>query len=315
MVARLFLVLAIVLATVSAFTAPAAVRLGARVGRTALSMAADGAVTITAAMVSGLRSKTDAPMMECKKALAEANGDMARAEEIIRVKLGNKATKVGGRIAAEGLVVAVIDGGKGVLFEANCETDFVSKNPDFIDFTKTCAETIIKQNPADVAALSSLDLNGKSVEQTRSDLVGKIGENMSLRRFKRFEGSNKLTSYLHNNKIGVMVEYVGDDQAAKDIAVRAFASCLPPSLARYFAVLTCLFSPGVQMHIAANKPMAMSPAEVPEAVIAQERKIATEKAAESGKPAEIAAKMVEGSVQKYVWHDAVLIWGGTSITF
>jgi elongation factor Ts len=223
-------------------------------------------------MVSSLRSKTDAPMMECKKALTEAKGDMAKAEEIIRVKLGNKANKVGGRIAAEGLVVTVIEGGKGVIFEANCETDFVSKNPDFISFTKACAEKVLKENPADVAALNALSMEGKSVEEFRKDLVGKIGENMSLRRFKRFDGSNKLATYIHNNKIGVVVEYDGEETAAKDIA----------------------------MHIAAQKPIALKPTDVPADIIASERNIATQKAAESGKPPEIAAKMVEGSVQKYL---------------
>jgi elongation factor Ts len=223
-------------------------------------------------MVSALRAKMDAPMMECKKALTEAKGDMAKAEELIRVKLGNKANKVGSRIAAEGLVVAMIEGGKGVLFEANCETDFVSKNPDFVAFTKSCAEKVIKENPSDVAALSGLSLDGKTVEQTRTDLVGKIGENMSLRRFKRFDTSNKLTSYLHGNRIGVIVEYVGDDAAAKDVA----------------------------MHIAAQKPLALTPNDVPQANIATERSIAEQKAAESGKPPEIVAKMVEGSVQKYL---------------
>ena len=185
-------------------------------------------------MVSGLRSKTDAPMMECKKALAEANGDMARAEEIIRVKLGNKASKVGGRIAAEGLVVAMVEGGKGVLFEANCETDFVSKNPDFIEFTKACATQIVSTNPADVAALSASTMGGKTVEQTRTDLVGKIGENMSLRRFKRFDGPNKLATYLHGTKIGVIVEYTGEEQAAKDIAVRCVTR-----LHRHVILLIC----------------------------------------------------------------------------
>jgi hypothetical protein len=216
-----FLVVVAILALACNVAAFSPVRFNARrLTQTKLNMA-EG-VTITAAMVSGLRQKTDAPMMECKKALTEANGDMSRAEEIIRVKLGNKASKVGGRIAAEGLVVIIIEGGKGVLFEANCETDFVSKNPDFIDFTKSCAAAIIAKNPADVSALSSLPMGDKTVEQTRSDLVGKIGENMSLRRFQRFEGSNKLASYLHGgSKIGVIVEYVGDDQAAKDVAVRA----------------------------------------------------------------------------------------------
>jgi len=212
-------------------------------------------------------------MMECKKALIESNGDMARAEEILRVKLGNKATKVGSRIAAEGLVIAKIDGGKGVLFEANCETDFVSKNPDFVAFVKAVADKILVDAPADVATLNASPMGEKSVEGTRSDLVGKIGENMSLRRFRRFDSpTSKLASYTHNNRIGVIVEYEGEEEAAKDVA----------------------------MHIAAQKPLCLTADQVPAENAERERKIAAEKAAESGKPADIVAKMVEGSVQKYL---------------
>ncbi|AKJ29001.1 translation elongation factor Ts [Caldimonas brevitalea] len=227
---------------------------------------------ITASMVAELRAKTDAPMMECKKALTEADGDLAKAEEILRVKLGNKASKAASRVTAEGIVAAYIDGSTGALIELNCETDFVSKNDDFLAFGKTLAEMIAKQNPADVAALSALELNGTTVEATRSTLIGKIGENMAIRRFKRFSGDSKLVSYLHGTRIGVMVEYTGDDVAAKDVA----------------------------MHVAAMKPVSLSSDQVPADLIEKERSIAQQKAAESGKPADIVAKMVEGSVQKYL---------------
>jgi len=160
---------------------------------------------ITAAMVGELRAKTDAPMMECKKALTEADGDMARAEEILRVKLGSKASKAASRITAEGVVAAHIAGGVGALVEVNCETDFVSKNDDFLKFSSDIAKLVAEKNPADVAALSALPLDGKTVEEIRTALIGKIGENMSIRRFQRFQTSGKLTSYLHGTRIGVMV--------------------------------------------------------------------------------------------------------------
>ena len=228
---------------------------------------------ITAAMVGELRAKTDAPMMECKKALTEADGDMARAEEILRVKLGSKASKAASRITAEGVVAAHIAGGIGALVEVNCETDFVSKNDDFLKFSSDIAKLVADKNPADVAALSALPLDGKTVEEIRAALVGKIGENMSIRRFKRFETSAKLTSYLHGTRIGVMVEFDGaDEQVGKDVA----------------------------MHIAAMKPVALSSDQVPAELIEKERSVAKLKAEESGKPADIAAKMVEGSVQKYL---------------
>jgi elongation factor Ts len=228
---------------------------------------------ITAAMVGELRAKTDAPMMECKKALTEADGDMAKAEEILRVKLGNKASKAASRITAEGVVTAHIAGGIGALVEVNCETDFVSKNDDFLNFTKHMAQLVADKNPSDVAALSALPMDGKTVEEVRSALIGKIGENMSIRRFQRFETSAKLASYLHGTRIGVMVEYDGgEEQVGKDVA----------------------------MHIAAMKPVALSSTQVPADLIEKERSVATLKAQESGKPADIAAKMVEGSVQKYL---------------
>lgn len=227
---------------------------------------------ITASMVAELRAKTDAPMMECKKALTEADGDLNKAEEILRVKLGNKASKAASRVTAEGIVAVYIDGTTGALVEINCETDFVSKNDDFLAFGKKIAELVATKNPADVAALSALEIDGATVETTRSALIGKIGENMSIRRFKRFSGDAKLASYLHGTRIGVVVEYTGDDVAAKDVA----------------------------MHVAAMKPVALSSADVPAELIEKERSVATAKAAESGKPADIAAKMVEGSVQKYL---------------
>ena len=231
---------------------------------------------ITASMVAELRAKTDAPMMECKKALTEAEGDLARAEEILRVKLGNKAGKAAARITAEGVVSASVDGATGALVEVNCETDFVSKNDAFLAFVAGCAELVAKQNPADIAALSALPLSlegfGPTVEDVRKGLIGKIGENMSIRRFVRYADGGKLAHYLHGTRIGVVVEFDGDAVAAKDVA----------------------------MHVAAMKPAALSSAEVPAELVEKERKIAAEKAAESGKPAEIVAKMVEGSVQKYL---------------
>ncbi|MEI7564372.1 MAG: elongation factor Ts [Burkholderiaceae bacterium] len=227
---------------------------------------------ITAAMVGELRAKTDAPMMECKKALTEAVGDMAKAEEILRVKLGSKASKAASRVTAEGVVASYIDGGTGALIEVNCETDFVSKNDDFLAFSNACAQLVAKQNPADTTALLALAMDGKTVDAVRSELIGRIGENMTPRRFQRFASTGKLVSYLHGTRIGVMVEFEGDETAAKDVA----------------------------MHIAAMKPVALSAADVPAANIAAERNIAEQKAAESGKPADIVAKMVEGTVQKYL---------------
>ena len=215
-------------------------------------------------------------MMECKKALTEAEGDLAKAEEILRVKLGNKAGKAAARITAEGVVAASISGTTGALIEINCETDFVSKNDAFLAFVKSCADLVVQSNPADTAALAALPLSqdgfGPTVEDVRRGLIGKIGENMSIRRFKRYSGGGKLASYLHGTRIGVLVEYDGSDVAAKDTA----------------------------MHIAAMKPVALSQADVPADLVDKERRIAAEKAAESGKPAEIVAKMVEGSVQKYL---------------
>jgi elongation factor Ts len=230
---------------------------------------------ITAGAVKELRDRTDAPMMECKKALVEANGDLAKAEELLRVRLGNKASKASSRTAAEGVVAISIskDGRSGVIVEVNCETDFVAKNDDFMNFAKSLAELVVGRNPADVAALSALPLGGSTVEQTRTALVGKIGENMSIRRFARIEAKGKLSQYIHNGKIGVIVDLAGgDEQLGRDLA----------------------------MHIAASKPKGLSREDVPADLIEKERSIAAAKAAESGKPAEIVAKMVEGSVQKFL---------------
>ena len=228
---------------------------------------------ITASMVAELRAKTDAPMMECKKALTEADGNMDRAEELLRVKLGSKASKAASRVTAEGVVSVFVAGSTAALVELNCETDFVAKNDDFLAFSKTVAELVAKQNPADVAALLALPLDGSTVDTVRTALIGKIGENVTVRRFARYESASKLASYLHGTRIGVLVEYDGaDEQVGKDVA----------------------------MHIAAMKPVALSSEQVPAELIAKERSVAEQKAAESGKPAEIVAKMVDGSVQKYL---------------
>jgi len=224
-------------------------------------------------MVGELRAKTDAPMMECKKALTEAAGDPVKAEEILRVKLGSKASKASSRVTAEGVVAAYISGNVGALIEVNCETDFVTKNDDFLKLASDAARLVAEGNPADIAALGELDLDGQTLEQQRTTLVGRIGENMSFRRFKRFDNGTKLVSYLHGTRIGVIVEYEGEqEQVAKDVA----------------------------MHIAAMKPVSLSSDAVPAELIERERSVATLKAAESGKPADIATKMVEGSVQKFL---------------
>ena len=237
---------------------------------------------ITASMVAELRAKTDAPMMECKKALTEADGDMAKAEEILRVKLGNKAGKAAARITAEGAVASHIAGNIGALVEVNCETDFVTKNDSFLAMAQATAALIAQHNPADIDALGKLayeqDSFGPTLEDVRKGLIGKIGENMSFRRFKRFADGAKLVTYLHGTRIGVMVEFDGDETAAKDVA----------------------------MHVAAMKPVALAAADVPADLIEKERSVAQAKAAESGKPADIVAKMVEGSIQKYLKEVALL---------
>lgn len=231
---------------------------------------------ITASMVKELREKTDAPMMECKKALAEAEGNMGKAEEILRIKLGNKASKAASRVTAEGVVTAHIasDAKVGALVEVNCETDFVAKNPEFLGFAGELARLVVEHAPADVGALSALSLGAATVDDARKALVGKIGENMTVRRFSRIEAKGKIAAYIHGGaKIGVIVDVAGgDDVLAKDIA----------------------------MHIAASKPVALSRDDVPAELVQKEREIAAAKAAESGKPANIVEKMIDGAVQKFL---------------
>jgi len=231
---------------------------------------------ITASMVAELRAKTDAPMMECKKALTEAEGDMAKAEELLRVKLGTKAGKAASRVTAEGVVTSFVNGTTGAMIEVNCETDFVTKNDSFLALANAAAKLVAEHNPADIGALGALPYSqdgfGPTLEEVRKGLIGKIGENMSFRRFKRVAGGAKIANYLHGTRIGVLVEYEGDEIAAKDVA----------------------------MHVAAMKPVSLTSAEVPAELIEKERSVAAAKAAESGKPADIATKMVEGSVQKYL---------------
>ena len=241
---------------------------------------------ITASMVAELRGKTDAPMMECKKALTEAGGDMAKAEELLRVKLGSKAGKAASRVTAEGVVVSAVSGNTGVLLEVNCETDFVTKNDSFLALAQAAANLILEHNPADVEALAALayaqDGFGPTLEDVRKGLIGKIGENMSFRRFKRYANGGKLASYLHGTRIGVLVEYEGSEVAAKDVA----------------------------MHVAAMKPVALTSAEVPAELVEKERSVAAAKAEEDKKVAEAAGKAVqsdeivtkriEGGVQKFL---------------
>ena len=241
---------------------------------------------ITASMVAELRGKTDAPMMECKRALTEAEGDMVKAEELLRVKLGSKAGKAAARITAEGVVVSVIDGTAGAMLEVNCETDFVTKNDSFLALANAAVALVAKHNPADVLALGALayeqDGFGPALEDVRKGLIGKIGENMTFRRFKRFATGSQLASYLHGTRIGVVVEFEGDAVAAKDVA----------------------------MHIAAMKPVALTSADVPADLVERERSVAAAKAAEdaavataAGKPVqsvEIVAKRIDGGVQKYL---------------
>lgn len=231
---------------------------------------------ISAAMVKELREKTDAPMMECKKALTEAEGDMARAEEILRVKLGNKATKAASRVTADGVVAIYIDEPKttGAIVELNSETDFVAKNADFIAFANDIAKLIAEAKPADLAALSELPLNGSTVEAIRKALIGKIGENISIRRFQLLTAKGKLHNYIHGGaKIGAIVDIVGgDDEVAHDVA----------------------------MHIAASKPKALNAEGVDPELIEKERRVASEKARENGKPEEMIARIAEGSVNKFL---------------
>ena len=231
---------------------------------------------ITAAMVKALREKTDAPMMECKKALTEADGDAAKAEEILRVKLGNKASKAAGRVTAEGVIGTYVspDGKTGAIVEVNSETDFVAKNPEFLKMAADAAKLIAEKAPADVAALSALELEGKTLDAIRTALVGKIGENMTFRRFKRLEAKGKLHKYVHGgSKIATLVDVEGgDDEVAHDIA----------------------------MHIAASKPKALNAEGIDPALIETERRVAIEKAKEAGKPAAMLERIADGTVKKFL---------------
>ncbi|AGF47609.1 translation elongation factor Ts [Candidatus Kinetoplastidibacterium crithidiae] len=231
---------------------------------------------INASLVKELREKTDAPMMECKKALIESEGDISRAEEILRVRLGSKASKAASRLASEGLIGIYTcienDMSIGVLVEVNCETDFVAKNSDFINFVDNIAKIIANKNPENIDALLNLQYNNDTVDVFRSELVGKIGENISIRRFERISSSNKISSYNHNGKIGVLVDFNGDSSIGKDLA----------------------------MHIAATKPKAIDESGISQEDLAIEKSIAKEKAINSGKPKEIVEKMIEGSIQKFL---------------
>lgn len=230
---------------------------------------------ITASMVKELRERTDAPMMDCKKALTEAEGDSVRAEEIIRVRFGNKASKAAGRVAAEGTVGVYIsaDGKSGAMIEVNSETDFCAKNEDFLKFVNELATIVAANNPADIAAAGALAMGSSTVEETRAQLVGKIGENVTPRRFVCPTVQGKLTSYIHGSKIGVLVDLVGGDEAlAKDIA----------------------------MHIAAAKPKSLDASGIEASLIETERRVAIEKAKEAGKPEAMLEKIADGTVAKFL---------------
>lgn len=230
---------------------------------------------ITASMVKELRERTDAPMMDCKKALTEADGDMSRAEEILRVRFGNKASKAAGRVAAEGTVGVFIaaDGKSGAMIEVNSETDFCAKNEDFLKFVNELAVIVAANNPADINAVGDLAMRDSTVEGTRAQLVGKIGENITPRRFVCPSVKGKLASYIHGSKIGVLVDLVGgDDTLAKDIA----------------------------MHIAAAKPKALDVSGIDASLIEAERRVAIEKAKEAGKPEAMLEKIADGTVQKFL---------------
>ena len=229
---------------------------------------------VTAAMVKELREITGLGMMECKKALSESGGDIQKAEDLLRIKSGAKANKAASRVAAEGVIGAFMspDAKLAALVEVNCETDFVAKNDDFLAFSRALAEVVAKENPADVEALSKLSVGGENIEAKRQALVQKIGENMTIRRFARIQTDARLAQYLHGVKIGVLVELEGDDELGKDLA----------------------------MHIAFAKPQFMSKDQVSPEVIQHEREVLTARAAESGKPAEIVAKMVEGGINKFL---------------
>jgi elongation factor Ts len=234
---------------------------------------------ITAGMVKELRELTGLGMMECKKALEEAGGDIKKAEELLRIKSGAKASKAASRVAADGAIGTYLEGNVGALVEVNAETDFVAKNPDFIEFTTRVAELVAKQKPADVAALSSLKIGAETVEAARQKLVQKIGENITVRRFERVQAAGKLLDYVHpGSKVAVIVDYEGDAEVAKDLT----------------------------HHIAFAKPKYMTKAEYPADKVADERKILEARAAESGKPPEIVAKMVEGGINKFLSENTLM---------
>ena len=230
---------------------------------------------ITASMVKDLRDRTDAPMMDCKKALTEADGDSARAEEILRVRFGNKASKAAGRLAAEGIVIAFVakDGKTGTLLEVNSETDFCAKNEDFLKYTHELVTTINEKNPANIEALTSLNMGSGNAEEVRAQLVGKVGENITPRRFIRYQTTGQIVSYVHSGRIGVLLDLQGGDEAlGKDLA----------------------------MHIAANKPKALNASGIDAALIEVEKRVAIEKAKEAGKPDAMLEKIADGTVQKFL---------------
>jgi elongation factor Ts len=229
---------------------------------------------ISAGLVKELRELTGLGMMECKKALAEADGSLEKAEELLRIRSGAKASKAAGRIAAEGIIGAHLsaDGKCGALVEVNCETDFVAKNEDFLAFASALAEAVTRASPTDVAALSGLMIDGETVESRRQALVQKIGENIGIRRFRRMETASRLALYVHNNRIGVLVDYEGPEDVGKDVA----------------------------MHVAFAKPQHLRKTDVPAEAVERERQILAARAKESGKPAEIVGKMVEGGINKYL---------------
>ena len=235
---------------------------------------------ITASQVKELREMTGLGMMECKKALAEAGGNLAKAEELLRIRSGAKASKAAGRIAAEGVIGAWIapDERTAAMVELNCETDFVAKNEDFLAFAAALAEMVAREDPADVAALANLSLGGVTVEAKRQALVQKIGENLSIRRVKRMTATGRIASYVHGNRIGVLVDVTGDVGVGREIAMHVAAGAAP----------------------GATRPVAVSRNDVPADLVAKERAIYAAQAADSGKPAEIVAKMVEGRVNKYL---------------
>ena len=229
---------------------------------------------VTAAMVKQLREATGLGMMECKKALDESGGDMTKAEDLLRIRSGAKASKAAGRIAAEGVIGMHVseDARLAGMVEVNCETDFVAKNEDFLRFANGVAKLVAERNPPDLAALAALELDGEKVEAKRQALVQKIGENMSIRRFHRMQSAGRIGHYLHGVKIGVLVDYEGGEDVGKDLA----------------------------MHIAFAKPRYLSKTDVPGDVISREREVLAARAKESGKPPEIASKMVEGGLAKFL---------------